>query len=360
MLQSLLLALKSRLTSLSYTDNDPHPHTLAGATFFISALTVWLISKDPRNIRTTSNASQHVSIDAEEAKVPPIKLKRQLRPALPLRPTPIDPVTPGDNRIAVRDLFVKHSADISALRNKVSSSPLFRAEIHDDLFLLRFVLSHSSKKGNIDAAAMAATATMKYRWDRGLDDADKDALSNDFVDKFANRPGVEKGALITYHPDDDREPFLLIDMARVDMHRLVKEMTYEEGLAAFMETSERNFQICDRVTRRTGRLTKQVRLVDVRKFELRMINREQLKRDAAMSNEFEDYYPQVLAKVFIVNPATWIMMTWRALKLLFPARFVEKVDLISPAQNSKDAQLLRRFISNENLPERFGGKKKEH
>ena len=44
---------------------------------------------------------------------------------------------------------------------------------------------------------------------------------------------------------------------------------------------------------------------------------------------------------------------------LFPRRFVEKVDLISPMTNEEEARRLLRRIAAADLPTRFGGEASE-
>ena len=45
------------------------------------------------------------------------------------------------------------------------------------------------------------------------------------------------------------------------MHALVDKLTEEENSECYFEALEWHFQMCDEITRRTGRLTKQVLLV---------------------------------------------------------------------------------------------------
>jgi|AntAceMinimDraft_5_1070358.scaffolds.fasta_scaffold107654_1 hypothetical protein len=47
------------------------------------------------------------------------------------------------------------------------------------------------------------------------------------------------------------------------MHALATKLSPAQNEASYFEALEWNFQKCDEVTRRTGRLTKQVRLVDL-------------------------------------------------------------------------------------------------
>lgn len=56
---------------------------------------------------------------------------------------PIPPVCPEDDRKAVKDLITEYRAKIDKLRTALEDHPLFDYDNkHDDLWLLRFYLSH--------------------------------------------------------------------------------------------------------------------------------------------------------------------------------------------------------------------------
>ena len=67
------------------------------------------------------------------------------------------------------------------------------------------------------------------------------------------------------------------------------------------------------------------------------------------------FYPQLLLAVYPCNPPSWIQAFWRLVRPLMPKRFVEKVDIISPAAYPSEARRLLRVIAMEDLPKRFGG-----
>ena len=73
------------------------------------------------------------------------------------------PCTVHDTRPSLPDLYAKHAADICEVRRLVSIDPLYNASRHDDLWLLRFVLSHS-KSGRKCAARAAEAARYTLAW----------------------------------------------------------------------------------------------------------------------------------------------------------------------------------------------------
>ena len=327
-------------------------------------LTAWLIlgrrAPKRRATKGTKIIAEARSLAQPDAAAPPAKMKHTRAPkALPLRPTPMDPVSPFDDRPAVCDLLAEHGENLAKLHAEVSGSAFFLPGLHDSLWLLRFLLSHPAKQGSVSEATRAALATMEYRSAKGLDDPDVDITAvfpneRDGIEKLY-RSGVERDAYLTCHPDPDREPILYLRLAGMDQHRMVKAMTPEENMDGFMFMSEWNYKVCDAVTRRTGRLTKSVRCVDMAGFRFSMLNKEKRRRDAAMSQAFEDYYPQLLAQVFILNPPGFVQGLWRVSKPFFPKRFTDKVGFASPATSPSDVRLLMRFVRLEDLPARFGG-----
>ena len=82
---------------------------------------------------------------------------------------------------------------------------------------------------------------------------------------------------------------------------------------------------CDEVTRRTGYLTKYVRLIDLHGMSIRGINRRFQRRDAENTKAIEDFYPQLLGAVFICHAPRWLQGVWRGLRTMMSARVLEKV-----------------------------------
>jgi len=116
----------------------------------------------------------------------------------------------------------------------------------------------------------------------------------------------------------------------------------------------------DSITRRTGRLTKSIRIVDLDGFESKQYNKENIKRDAANAKEMEDYYPQALRSLYIVNAPFWFATTFKVMRPLMPKRFVEKFNVIAPLKNKKEFELFLKHASEDHLPTKLGGNHEEY
>ena len=136
------------------------------------------------------------------------------------------------------------------------------------------------------------------------------------------------------------------------MAALRKVPLFSEG--GFTEESHFN-SLADQVTRRTGYLTKYVRIVDLKGLKLSGVSREFQRRDSKNSKEIENAYPQLLGAIFLCHAPKWMQTVWRGLRMMMPARVVEKADFIEPSTSSAERTRLLRWVALEHLPTFLGG-----
>lgn len=267
-----------------------------------------------------------------------------------------------DNRPLVRDLLEQHASKLAELRAILEKEASYSAEHYDNLWMLRFLLSHKK----VSKAAAAAINTMKFRQERGLNNLGDirhklldhmDHKSDRYFDINKKYLAFCTGntALMYAQPNLDRGLIQIISPGHIDMAGVVENMDHEEVLNLYLMTNEIIYQILDEVTRRTGKLTKLLRIMDATGFALSSFNGEYIKRDAAANKQLEDFYPQMLGKVIISDMASWATTIWRIFKPLFPKRFVEKMALVKPGKNSRDTKEFLQYIAKEDLWERYGG-----
>lgn len=331
---------------------------------------------------------------------------------------------PHDDRPFISDLLVKHSVAIEAVRSRIQadngggSSSIGKvlynkgdnAKRYDDIWILRFVLSHKGKD-NVKSAAKAAIRTMKFREDKKLNEVGDlrpriqnhgDAIDRDRIrlSTLSSNGSMELKPLPGFTlydsfcgehcafqilPDTNRGLVVICDAGQIDMEGVIQNMTEEAMTEKYIYLKEAFFQVADEVTRRTGRLTKQMNLIDLGNVTWKELNRNRayVKRDAKCAKALEDYYPQLLGTSFIANSPAWLSGVWSVFRSLFPKRVVEKVDFLppleriirarsksrltsssrSPGASSADyLNLLKpilRYISEEHLPVRYGGRNEQ-
>eukprot|EP00546_Thalassionema_frauenfeldii_P003432 CAMPEP_0178937814 /NCGR_PEP_ID=MMETSP0786-20121207/25978_1 /TAXON_ID=186022 /ORGANISM="Thalassionema frauenfeldii, Strain CCMP 1798" /LENGTH=81 /DNA_ID=CAMNT_0020616451 /DNA_START=281 /DNA_END=522 /DNA_ORIENTATION=+ len=72
--------------------------------------------------------------------------------------------------------------------------------------------------------------------------------------------------------------------------------------------------------------------------------------DSKAAKEMQDYYPQLLGSVLVIDAPSAIGAVWKVMKHLFPKSVVEKFDFIYPTKNEKDMKPLLKYVSKEHLP----------
>lgn len=101
---------------------------------------------------------------------------------------PIAPVDANDARPSVKDLIEDHRKTICEIKSDLEKDPLYSPHKHDDLWILRFVLSH---KSNSKVATQAAKTTLLFRQEHKLDEEDIRAFP-------AGKENTKCGSLTNY------------------------------------------------------------------------------------------------------------------------------------------------------------------
>ena len=271
---------------------------------------------------------------------------------------PIEPICEEyDHRPAVKDLIQEYSEKIEKIKVGIIDHPHYDSTKHDELWILRFYLSHKKSSKAIEAAKV----TLDFRHEYNLDERDirhipPHRVTDGKVGKFMSF--THDGAILPTHPHSQRGVIMFIKPASMEMNALVENLTEDYWLPTFIYITEWSHQWLDYVTRTTGRLTKQVRFMDPEGMSLSKFNRECMKRNAHAVNHMEDYYPQLLEAAFICNPPIVVKGLFDIIRPLLPKRLKEKFHMINPTTNEKERKLLYRHISEDNLPTKYGGQNK--
>lgn len=271
-----------------------------------------------------------------------------------------------DDRPLISVLLKEHESAIDAIKNILKSNSLYQENItlYDDIWILRFVLSHKKK---VSAAAKAALETIRFRAEKKLNELgdirhrvptqDPSQTDNMFPASKRMNEHVSEGGSYHVLPDAQRGVITYIRVDKVDMKALNSELSDSDILDSIIYLNETIYQILDHMTRKTGRLTKLLKVVDLQGVGLKNFNLTFIKKDAANTKKMEDFYPQMLGMLVVANASSWFSKLWKVVRKFFPARFVEKVDILPSVDKvkEKDLKLVFKYISYENLPVQYGG-----
>lgn len=168
---------------------------------------------------------------------------------------------------------------------------------------------------------------------------------------------TEEDTIVYTIPDSNRGIMNIWKFRAIDQHKITKTLDEDDFLKMYILFNEWIFQVNDEVTRRTGRLTKILKVVDFEGSNLLWdVNPTYIKRDANMNKQLQDFYPQSLGSLLCVNAPGVFNTLWDFFKPFFPKRVVEKVNLVNPQTRPDDLNYFTKYISEEHLPECYGGK----
>mmetsp|Transcript_18927 Transcript_18927/g.26046 ORF Transcript_18927/g.26046 Transcript_18927/m.26046 type:complete len:289 (-) Transcript_18927:350-1216(-) len=269
---------------------------------------------------------------------------------------------PEDDRPLISDLLLEHASSIETVRDQIKEDPLYDSSRYDDIWILRYVMSY-----DIEGATKAALGTMKFRHEKKLNElGDIRHTVPNCVDKCEGdkyfpchgkyfQHAKSDDATTTTLPDKDRGVVSYYRPTEFDIDGIGENLSDEEVNDVFIYSDEANYQILDEVTRRTGRLTRQLRVWDLDNASLAELKRKFSKRDAVAMKSIEDYYPQLINFAFVVNPPSSLNIMWAFIKPFLPKRVKGKINIVS----EKNVEPFLAHISEDNIPERYGGKNTE-
>ena len=267
--------------------------------------------------------------------------------------------TSCDPRPAVTDLIEKHGSQIKDIGQLLQHDPLYDPNIQDDLWILRYFLSHK----NVCKAADAAKATLQYRKEYKLDEVgdireqwDPNYAFQQEHDLKGYHSCFEKDSVINAIPDRNRGVISYIIMKGIDQTKIVQTIDDDAAFNHYVRFNEWLFQVNDEVTRRTGRLTKALKVVDLKGMKLRHVNRAYIKRDAKLNKKLQDFYPQSLGSMLVINAPPIFESIWSMFRPFFPKRMAEKVNVVNPKKQPSDMLHFTKFVSEEDVPEMYGRK----
>jgi hypothetical protein len=199
------------------------------------------------------------------------------------------------NQKDVAEVLKKAKAQVEAANDSKVTEASLQAPL-DDLFVLRFVLSLKREKLSSDQIAQAVFGCLQWRSER-LDllaqSAEGHIPFQDVVCKFTKSDVV--GYLGGLHP------VMVVRAGRSNTKGLFQELTIEKMLENSMMRNEQVFAMCDKRTRETGLLCKQIAVIDLEGFSLFKFDSKFSKELGKSSTLSSKLYPQLLGKTVIIN-----------------------------------------------------------
>jgi hypothetical protein len=226
-------------------------------------------------------------------------------------------------------------------------------DTHDDLVLLRYILSFKQVEEAVDAIRKA----IAWR-----------AENKELLDKVTRgeqvpcRAMISRYAVSDYHKKGlaDGSPLLVTRASLCDLPTLISHVKGDELVSWLNWLNEFAYRECDRVTRETGRLTKVIRVNDLANAPLLNQDRGFFSAIGKSSKTASFLYPQLVEANVLVNAPSLISIVLKIAAQFVSASTMSKVVLCKGRANAKgnvaDCPYASRRFKLEDLPEFWGGK----
>ena len=257
----------------------------------------------------------------------------------------------------VSKLLIEHAVEIRKLQ-KLAPVPQIQDPYlqYDDIFYLRYILSF----GSAEKAKDPVEYTFKFRSATKFQNLAK-KLDND---EFLQLPGVveakkwQVGAplegVLTKETGGGVAVMIRMGLCNMSMmhDRISKDDMYEMNLGQ----REGAYQLCDRLTRKTGMLCKQSMFMDMNGATLSsMMDRRQGNTHAEMSKISSRLYPQLMDKFCILNAPSWMGWFMSIYKKIGSKRSIAKFELFTSTEQMWSSAWAKERLIRANFPYFVGG-----
>lgn len=259
-------------------------------------------------------------------------------------------------QIKVSEAIEKHKALIATLRIKCKEEiALDSKQFDDDLFLVRFCLSH-----------------------KGDEAKTIEALKESIAFRFKNREILAKLATGWEHPDEkklrevapagyhgglrDGSVLFIIRGGLVSADRIFAHCTEDEVRNGVIFSKEILYAMCDKKTRETGTIKKVVSVMDLSGGSVFDVNRRMINLMGSVSKQESNCYPNLIGRAVLFRPfGQQFLRPLMALgKMVLPASMFEKISIAGATNSSstEDIKLCpytKDLFALDELPSFLGG-----
>jgi len=254
-------------------------------------------------------------------------------------------------------LLSQHGAAVAEMGKELKSHPLFKAEEHDDLWRLRFLLS---AKNDVSKAYENAVTCLQWREDNKIDEI-AERLRTVPPDQWPGFPHVQKWTpMHVTHPKSTGGSDVYMKMGENDYDGMLGPeksplISEADWLLCQFYMKEWLFMRRDNVSRRTGSLAKNVIVLDMSGLTRKHVSNSRYKKlmTHPAIKKADDMYPQALGTLVIIGLPG--VMTWlfnSVVKPLAPPKVQDKIQVTSDPPKV----YVKLGLSIDDVPQSMGGK----
>jgi hypothetical protein len=262
-------------------------------------------------------------------------------------------------------LLERHKGDITKLKDLLGDElpavedkyPFF-----DDIWYLRYILSMKTAEGSVEPIRK----TLQWR---------KEPKIIDMCEKIGNETWEETSICQTSFKYQvageipakvDNGPFVIIRPGKSNSSALYDNLSFDELHMLHYAYREHAFRQCDRETRSSRKIVKQLLIFDMNGVSFSdMTDRRGQKVFEPVSKNCANYYPQLQSKFVMINAPSWIAVIFSLMKRIMPARNFAKVGFCpakgtdKPGADASKCPFASKFLDLSKLPKFLGGEMDE-
>ena len=238
-------------------------------------------------------------------------------------------------REKVEDLLASHADALVSLRaavgDKLPDGPEAGTGVQfDDIFLLRYLLSH---KGDVAKATEPLLETLKWREDNAETLASLKTIhdipnASTFLRfQTVGDIGTTFAGWTTF----------VVRTAHSDLTSLMNAMSVQEVSDYLTFSKELQWRDCDKRTRETGMLVKNISVIDMQAFSLFGADRRFFAALGDSSKKSAIVYPQLLGATICVNAPSFIQLIIKAFSPFMPQSALDKQRFCKVKDTRKEA-----------------------
>lgn len=243
----------------------------------------------------------------------------------------------------VADLIAEHKVKIKQVREHPDVVEILKAE-HDDLFIVRYVMSN---KGDVAKSAAAIKSCIAWR------EENTELLSR--IDELqAEVRQVIPTGIFPWRTKQGLPIQVAIPFAVDSKTWSTKSERWHHE--AGISNREVAFRACDKLTRESGHLVKLCIIQDLTGLSLSFVmnNRKLMNNQGKLSKLSEFLYPQLIQTVVVTHPPSFAKVVYDMAKAVLSARLMAKIRLVDTVQKLvEEAQL-----DESHVPTWLGGRYK--
>jgi len=240
------------------------------------------------------------------------------------------------------DLSPEQEQTLSAFKQELAPMAL-DAVRYDDYFCLRFL---RARKFDLDKSLLMVRNFFQWRTEFGTDQI--------FSFEFPEVTEMKKFYPHGYHKTDRQgRPIYIECLGKLDLKQIFDLTNTDRMIKYYVREYERTLLMrlpaCSKVAGR--KIEQSLTILDLDGLSMKLMSKQTYDFVKIASSIAQDYYPEMLGQMFIINAPTLFSMVWGTIKKFVDEKTRNKIQILS----TKYQAALLELVDPENLPQFLGG-----